>query len=325
LTKDADFIATIEAVYTVDRPAKEWLRGILESARGWLAPHAGLIAMTWSIDADGAASFADFVSVDGPPLETLVGAMGEGLRSTDRALVAERLRTVRAGFASAASLPKEVYDAYYGPLRPFGIVDRLNINGPDTDATGIWISANLTKSRVLGPRDVRLQERLTRHLVAGNRLRRRLAGRAPTDGDAAAILKPDGALEHATRAAATGGARAALRDAVLAMERARGAERRQDPEGAVRRWRVLADARYSLVDRFESDGRRYVVACENPPKARGAVTLTARERQVVALYRLGMDSKLIAYELGVADATIRVLLSRAAKRLGAKSPRALRG
>jgi DNA-binding CsgD family transcriptional regulator len=52
--------------------------------------------------------------------------------------------------------------------------------------------------------------------------------------------------------------------------------------------------------------------------------LTQRERQVVALYRLGAGSKLIAHELGIADATVRVLLGRAARRLGVNRPRALR-
>ena len=69
---------------------------------------------------------------------------------------------------------------------------------------------------------------------------------------------------------------------------------------------------------------RYVVACENAPAKDGPARLTARERQVVALYRLGADAKLIAYELGLAHATVRVLLSRAAHRLGVRSPRALR-
>jgi DNA-binding NarL/FixJ family response regulator len=78
------------------------------------------------------------------------------------------------------------------------------------------------------------------------------------------------------------------------------------------------------MDRFESDGRRYVVARENQLATAPHARLTAREGQIVALYRLGSDPKMIAYELGLADATVRVLLSRAARRLGVASPRALR-
>jgi DNA-binding NarL/FixJ family response regulator len=165
---------------------------------------------------------------------------------------------------------------------------------------------------------------MARHLAAGNRLRRRLGPRVASDEDADAILSPGGRVEHAGPSARSADARAALRQAVLAMDRARGAERRTDPDGAVRRWRVLADARFTLVDRFESGGRRYLVARENRLDTPRLDRLTAREQQIVGLYRLGSDAKMIAYELGLADATVRVLLSRAARRLGLDNPRALR-
>jgi DNA-binding CsgD family transcriptional regulator len=44
--------------------------------------------------------------------------------------------------------------------------------------------------------------------------------------------------------------------------------------------------------------------------------LSPRERQVVAFARLGRSSKSIAYELGLADSTVRVLLRRARMKLG---------
>jgi DNA-binding NarL/FixJ family response regulator len=78
---------------------------------------------------------------------------------------------------------------------------------------------------------------------------------------------------------------------------------------------------WTLVDCVESDGKRYVVARENAPKAKPIPELTERETQVVALANLGRHNKLIAYELGIADSTVRVLLSRAAAKLGV-GPRA---
>jgi DNA-binding CsgD family transcriptional regulator len=77
------------------------------------------------------------------------------------------------------------------------------------------------------------------------------------------------------------------------------------------------DARWTLLDAFESDGKRYIVAImENPAVTDGPVVLSARERQVVAFAALGKTNKLIAYELGLSDSTVRVLLARAAKKLG---------
>jgi DNA-binding NarL/FixJ family response regulator len=48
----------------------------------------------------------------------------------------------------------------------------------------------------------------------------------------------------------------------------------------------------------------------------GPEALAPRERQVVAAAAAGPANKLIAYELGLSDSTVRVLLSGAAKKFG---------
>lgn len=59
------------------------------------------------------------------------------------------------------------------------------------------------------------------------------------------------------------------------------------------------DGRWSLVDRIERDGRRYVLARRNAPDVRDPKALTERERAVVAFAALGHQNKLIAYALGL--------------------------
>jgi DNA-binding NarL/FixJ family response regulator len=66
------------------------------------------------------------------------------------------------------------------------------------------------------------------------------------------------------------------------------------------------------------------LVCADEMKVVPEARLTAREGQVVSRYRLGVEPKVIAYELGLAAATVRVLLGRAAKRLGVRRPRDLR-
>ena len=112
-------------------------------------------------------------------------------------------------------------------------------------------------------------------------------------------------------------AREALRDAVRRIDRARGKMRRADPGHAVEEWRGLVAARWSLVEHFESDGRRYLVARRNDPDAAGPDSLTRRERQVLGYATLGHSNKLIAYELGISASTVGVLLLRAARKLKA--------
>jgi len=57
-----------------------------------------------------------------------------------------------------------------------------------------------------------------------------------------------------------------------------------------------------------------------PERPRGPLErLTARERDVVARALRGCANKVIAYDLGLAHSTVRVLMARAAIKLGAHS------
>jgi DNA-binding NarL/FixJ family response regulator len=77
--------------------------------------------------------------------------------------------------------------------------------------------------------------------------------------------------------------------------------------------------RWTLLDHFDRDGRRYLLAHRNDPDAPDPRALTLRERQVVGYVALGQSNKLIAYELGLSASTVGVLLKTAAAKLGARS------
>src|SRR5262249_19060843 len=78
-------------------------------------------------------------------------------------------------------------------------------------------------------------------------------------------------------------------------------------------------ARWTLVDEFDCLGRRYVLARRNDPRVAAPTALTPREQQAVGWARLGHSNKLIAYEMGISASTVRVLLHRAAARLGVRT------
>src|ERR1700722_3271716 len=77
--------------------------------------------------------------------------------------------------------------------------------------------------------------------------------------------------------------------------------------------------RWILVDRFEHDGEKYVVLRDTGPSSRRRLALTATERGVVTAGARGLTTKEIAYELGITDTTVRVLLMRAARRCAVRS------
>src|SRR5262249_4015008 len=102
------------------------------------------------------------------------------------------------------------------------------------------------------------------------------------------------------------------------LERARSTTGRRDASVATRHWKGLSSARWSLLDKFEGDGKRFVVAYRNEVLPGGDGDLSAREWQGLAYAALGHSNKVVAYELGLSAATVRVLMHRAAQKLGAR-------
>jgi len=81
--------------------------------------------------------------------------------------------------------------------------------------------------------------------------------------------------------------------------------------------------RWRYVDSFEREGVRYVVVSEEPAHSPSLLALTRRERQIVAQAAAGSSNQQIAKALGISHATVRVLMARAANRLGVRTRKAL--
>jgi DNA-binding CsgD family transcriptional regulator len=156
------------------------------------------------------------------------------------------------------------------------------------------------------------------HIGAALRLRRTLC--EDPFADAEAVLEPSGAFAHAESPAQPSSARAALRDAVIASERARGSMRRAEPDRALELWQALVAGRWSLIEHFDTDGHRYLVARKNDPAVADPRGLSLRERQVAAYAALGHPVKLIGYELGLAPSTVSKHLKCAMTKLGVSAP-----
>lgn len=99
------------------------------------------------------------------------------------------------------------------------------------------------------------------------------------------------------------------------VDRSRGRLRKDAPDEALELWRGLCDGTWSLVDHFDSDGRRYMVARQNEPAVAADRALTPREQQVVAFVAMGHADKLVAYELGLAESTVQSHLSSAMRKM----------
>ncbi len=212
-------------------------------------------------------------------------------------------------------------------MRPFlpafahlgGARDAFAVNALDASGRGLFLVAPLREARRASAERVTLFTRFAAHLTATLRVRRNAGGSRPR---AAAVLSSAGQLLDAEGGDEIVEARDELRRATAALERARVTKRSDELESTTRRWRPLVASRWSLLDEFDTDGKRFVVAIENAPPTRAPRRdLSEREHQVMTQASLGHTDKEIAYELGLSASTVRVLVHRAVHKLGATTRR----
>lgn len=110
-----------------------------------------------------------------------------------------------------------------------------------------------------------------------------------------------------------------LREAALRIDRARGRMRESDPEKALELWTALVRGRWSTVDWFDSDGRRFVLGLPNAPNVSDPRGLSEREVQVVAYVVSGQTNKLIGYQLGLSKGRVSTVLGSAMRKLGVQT------
>ncbi|MBS2012631.1 MAG: LuxR family transcriptional regulator, partial [Deltaproteobacteria bacterium] len=200
-------------------------------------------------------------------------------------------------------------------LRPAGIEDIMVVNAIDPVGVGCWIGAPIGQRRELAGAERERWNRVATHVRSALRLRLRLSNSEPERSKAPveAVLARDGKVAHAEKAAEAH--LDALRDAVIGVDRAR-STLRDAPDRALPSWKAMVRARWTLVDDFQRDGSRYVLARVNVVETQPIDQLSARERQVVACLSLGFTYKETAYELGLSASTVRVLVVRACAKLG---------
>lgn len=311
----------LAASYRLDLDGAEYVRHLAESAAPLLDRGLGVMAYTY--DARNLAHpvidhFATSERFDPrwlPPFYEAVEATGVDDASPQHPTGFHAWGHLACGQASA--IPK------MRPILPLfthigGARDAFAVNALDASGQGLWLGAPLPTTKREPAEHFKLFTRLAAHLTSGFRLRRNARMSQPKP---AAILSTRGEMLHAeNRDDGVIAAREALRDAAIAFEEARTKKMRADVDVATQRWRPLVISRWSLLADFDSDGRRFVLAVENAPPTRPPrKDLSEREHEVLTQAHMGHSNKVIAYELGLSDSTVRVLLHRAARKLGAST------
>lgn len=299
--------------YRLDLDGSTYVKQLVERAAPLMDGGLGVLAYTYDAS-DGEARVEHIAASDRFDFEWFRPFIAAIKNATGRAREPVGFRAWRhmtSGQASRIPAMKALlpHFAHLG-----GACDTFAINALDASGRGLWIGAPLRSTARIASGRMALGSRLAAHLTAAVRLRRGPVTKR------AAVLAPGGEMLHAEADATIVASRDVLRHATLEFDRARSKQRRSDVDASTRRWRPLVSSRWSLLDDFDTDGRRFVVAVENRPPTRPLTTeLSEREQQVVTHAHLGRTNKEIAYELGLAASTVRVLLHRAAVKMGVET------
>jgi DNA-binding CsgD family transcriptional regulator len=304
-----DLLHIVDAAYADAAQEQSWLEGVLTAASPVLDWGLGMCAYTFTLTHEG-PRIGNFVQSRG------LGAIRLGVEELFKRTPPALLRS-----AFDHDIVSTLSDFLQGDLMarsevgPFlaahGARDCIGIVAYDRSDTGVVLSPFLPASGVLPAGVRRTWSQIVLHLNAGARLRGQ-----PRTVDA--VLDASGALHDARGPALDKGARAALRQAARAIDRAR-SRRASDPAEALALREALVLGQWSLVDRFDADGRHFLVACRNPDGAAMPVALSQREEQATALAARGYSNKRIASALGLSTGSVSTLLYRAARKWGAGS------
>jgi DNA-binding CsgD family transcriptional regulator len=318
--KLADFF---EATYRLDVDDQAWLADVMGSARevwGRGGPCYGAICDASDVNA---FRLEHMHAIDVP--DAALALLRESVAHFTPTYVARTFLSVGVSLGRELSMP-EMRSMYTG-LEKLGFLDSFGVRGLDPTGSMVFLGFLMSTSTDPPAAEKEVYRRIAHHLGVALRYRRRLRASQPSRSvpdpseGAEAILDARRRVVHAVGAASSRAHRQALITASKARDLAHTAKATA-PQG-LRRWSPLTGARWTLVDGFERGGARYVIARENQADVRGLNLLTERERQVVALLAIRASTKEIAYALGISDATVRVLLARAATKLGVRSRAAL--
>jgi DNA-binding NarL/FixJ family response regulator len=321
-----DLIECVEAAYSLEGDEAQWLLGLSRTYDHLFRLAPPPLAFTFECTPTR-FTFGQMATCGPAQLQKWALALLHAARP-------EAIDRVYRSGEPVGCLSEQVFPAYPEQRQAMQaatsvlVRDVVGMTGHTGTGAGVSVGAALGMARSPRAHERRQWTLLASHLGAGLRLRRSLQAHQDRPGAAAAahdsplaeaVLHPDGRLLHATPATQEAGIRERLHHAVRHMDKARSRQGRQDAEASLNAWTALVEGQWSLVDRFEADGRRFVVAMRNDPQHPDPRGLTQRERQVADCLGRGQNIQTTAYALGLSPSAIVKAADLAQHKLGLAS------
>ena len=317
--KSKDWVALIEAGYDLDGNEEVWLKSVLDQAsplfdRGWWP---GLATYRFTPTTLG----IEHAVTHGP--SRLVKFLQD---SADSAIVSSRaIDLVYRSGVQIGSMSEQVFSRL-PEQREFmrrhtkGLYrDVLGIKALTGQGRGLMMTRLFFKTIIPTALERKRWPLMVSHLGAGLRLRTLAESLTLNSKPVEGIFDGSGKLYEAREQAKEASARDTLREAVRRIDHIRTRAGRSDPDAAMEAWEGLVQGRWSLVDHFDTDRRRFVVAIKNDPTYLDPRGLTMRERQVAEFVGLGHSCKEISYTLGISQSAVTNCTARAQTKLGLSS------
>ncbi|MEY4508558.1 MAG: hypothetical protein RLZZ450_680 [Pseudomonadota bacterium] len=307
--KDTDYVSIVEASYQAVDSDEEWLAQLLDIARPVLDLGGGL---GLSLVQEGPEARQIALSQGVGPLRDMLRLSWPAIRQLDEPTYREFFypgTPVLLASQLVAGFAEHLQHAFRSLMQFAGANDLLGMLG--YPAPG-WAFAMFVAvgDAPLTPLVRGTLRRVRIHIEAGLRLRMFCSG------EAVAVIRPDGRLEHMDSHALGRSACTLLEAQATAIERARSPKERAHPHRAVAVWQALVEGRWSVVERVDSDGRRHYHAFENAPHVHALRALSGTEALVCALSLQGLVGKEVAYTTGLSQSSVSAALGAAAERLG---------
>ncbi len=315
MSRGADIVSVVEAGYRLDLSGAAWLEEVARAAGPQLMDGLGAFACFFDRDVGDPSQIVSSVTnidSDDRLLASLRAAFEMGTRE-------DRNRSLRLGgpvirLSDLSDTPLLENPFYAELAKSIGFSEMFAIRAMNPDGKGAFFATPTRPGTRRNAEWIARWSLVSAHLSAALRLQQ--AAKA-TQADASAILTPAGRVLSLSKGAEN--ARDVLRDAAVEMDRSRSKRGRKDERTALAGWRALVDGRWSLVDHFESDGKRHIIAVENAPLTPDPRALTPEERPVLHYVAMGHANKLIAYELGIPQGTVATRIAAIMRKLGVGS------
>jgi DNA-binding CsgD family transcriptional regulator len=294
-----------EAAYRVDVDDDTWLHAVLDACAAVLddAGRNGLVALF--VDARGASVCSTRAASTGP--RSPAGASDDASCRRAREWLQQAEVRDRLGALGGAGVV-DGGAAAGALLLPAGVVAMVYAAAGERQGPALLLVSPRSDAASLTPKQAALWSRAAACITAGLHLRQHLAGGASTDEGAAApsSSRPRASLRCALQVSERGGTTTGPLD-------------RRSPEQARSLWSAVVAGQWALIDRFDADGKRYLVARRSASVAAARSPLSAREYQIASMVAGGQSNKVISYELGLAASTVATHLSSAMHKLGVTS------